>query len=105
MDIVKLTEQLRRLNVVYMGGNMPDDEYMAETNALKKKIDQAREAEKEDRPPDLEVLKQFLNTDFEAIYKELDPMDKRRMWRSIISEIHFEEDSNKMRENGIVFRA
>ena len=105
MDIVKLTEQLRRLNVVYMGGNIPDDEYIAETTAIKKKIEQAREAEKEDRPPDLEVLKQFLNTDFEAIYKDLDPMDKRRMWRSIISEICFEEDSNKVRENGIVFRA
>lgn len=105
MDIVKLTEQLRRLNVVYMGGNMPDDEYMAQTNAIKKQIDQARQAEKDERPPDLEVIKQFLSTDFEAIYKDLDPMDKRRMWRAIISEIRFEEDSNKVRENGIIFRA
>ncbi len=103
MDVVKLSEELRRLNVVYRSGNMPDDEYIAETNALKKKIDQARQAEKEDRPPDLEVLKQFLKTDFESIYKELDPMDKRRMWRSIISEVHFEEDSNKPKS--IKFRA
>lgn len=103
MDVVKLSEQLRRLNVIYMGGNMPDDEYIKETNALKKKIDQARQAEKDERPPDLEVLKQFLSTDFETIYQELDPMDKRRMWRSIISEVHFEEDSNKPKY--IKFRA
>ena len=82
---------------------MPDDEYIEQTNSIKKKIDQARQAEKEDRPPDLEVIKQFLNTDFEEIYKDLDPMDKRRMWRSIISEIRFEEESNAVKE--IVFRA
>lgn len=105
MDIVKLTEQLRRLNVVYMAGNKSDEEYIAETNDLKKKIDQARKMEQDGRPPDLEVLQQFLKSDFEEIYESLEPEDKRRMWRSIISEIHFEEDSNKVKENGIKFRA
>lgn len=105
MDIVKLTEQLKRLNTVYMNGNIDDDEYIKTTGELKKKIDKAREAEKDERPPDLEVLRQFLATDFEELYKDLDPMDKRRMWRSIISEVHFEPDSNKPRKDGIKFRA
>ena len=96
MDVVKLTEQLKRLNKVYMAGNIDDDEYLKETTEIKKKIEKAKEAEKDERPPDLEVLKQFLASDFEAIYNDLDMEDRRRMWRSIISEIHFEKDSNKV---------
>lgn len=103
MDVVKLTEKLKRLNKVYMAGNIDDDEYIAETTDIKKKIEQAREAEKEDRPPDLEVLKQFVNSDFETIYKDLDMEDRRRMWRSIISEIRLEKDSNAVKE--IIFRS
>ena len=102
-DLVKLSEQLRRLNTIYMSGNIDDDEYTRETNTLKKKIEETKKAEQDGRPPDLEVLKQFLDSDFKSIYATLSEEDKRRMWRSIISEIHFEKDSNKVKE--IVFRA
>lgn len=103
MDVVKLTEQLRRLNVVYMAGNKSDEEYIAETKDLKAKMEIARKAEQDERPPDMEVLKQFLKSDFEEIYKSLDREDQRRMWRAIISEIRFDEDGNTVKE--IIFRA
>ena len=103
MDVVKLTESLKRLNKVYMAGNIDDEEYMAETAALRKKIEKARESEKDEQPPDLEVLKQFLASDFETIYQDLDMEDRRRMWRSIISEIRLEKDSNAVKE--IIFRS
>lgn len=90
MDIVKLNDEMRRLNNIYRAGNMDDDEYSKETAALKAKIDKAKEAEKDERPPDLEVLKQFLSSDFESIYHTLSAEDKRRMWRSIISSIEVE---------------
>lgn len=86
--LAKLTEQLRRLNKVFMAGNMDDEEYAKETERLKKKIEEAKEAEKDERPPDLEVVKEFLKSDFETIYHTLDKEDQRRMWRSIIEEIY-----------------
>lgn len=103
LDVVKLTEQLKRLNKVYMAGNIDDDEYFNDTAEIKKKIDKARQAEQDERPPDLEVLKSFLTADFATMYNDLDMEDKRRVWRSIISEIHLEKDSNKVKS--IKFRA
>lgn len=89
--LAKLTEQLRRLNKVFMAGNMDDDEYAKETERIKKKIEEAKEAEKDERPPDLEVVKEFLKSDFETIYLSLDKEDQRRMWRSIIEEIYIKD--------------
>lgn len=103
MDVVKLNEQLRRLNMIYMSGNITDDEYTEQTTALKKKIEAAKKAEKDERPPDLDVLKQFAASDFQNIYSTLEPEDKRRLWRSIISEIHVEGPNPK--PGGIIFRA
>lgn len=100
-DIVKLNEQIRRLNKIYMAGNMDDDEYTKKTTELKLKIEKARQAEQSERPPDLEVLKQFLKSDFETIYQTLAEEDKRYLWRSIISEIYVEG----CRPIGIKFRA
>lgn len=105
MNLVKLSDQMRRLNTIYMAGNMDDDEYVKQTADLKKKIEAAKKAEQNTRPPDLEVLKQFLSSDFKTLYQSLDLEDKRRLWRSIISEIHFEVESNKVKENGLKFRA
>lgn len=87
MDVAKLTEQMRRLNAIYMAGNIDDDEYAKQTAGLKLKIEAAKAAAKDEVPPDIDVLRQFLKSDFETIYKTLDPEDKRRMWRSIIQEI------------------
>lgn len=101
VDIAKLTEQMRRLNMIYMAGNMDDDEYASQTVTVKKKLEQAKEEEKDERPPDLEVLKEFLNSDFETLYQSLDDEDKRRLWRSIIKEIRATKDEII----SIVFRA
>lgn len=100
-DIAKLNEQMRRLNRIFMAGNIDDDEYAAQTVDLKKKIALAKEEEKDERPPDLEVLREFLKSDFETIYHTLDNEDKRRLWRSIIKEIHI----SKGNIEHITFRA
>lgn len=101
VDIVKLNEQIRRLNKIYMAGNIDDDEYAKQAAALKEKIEKARQDEKSERPPDLEILKQFLKSDFETIYQTLAEEDKRYLWRSIIDRIYV--DGNQ--PNGIEFRA
>ena len=102
-DVAKLQEQMRRINRVYMTGTIDDDEYEKTILSLKKQIELAKQQEKDERPPDLEVLKQLLKTDFEEIYKTLDDEDKRRMWRSIIQSMEIE--GNSVKPGGITFRA
>lgn len=86
-------EQLRRLNVAYFAGNMPDDEYTAMAAKLKEDIAKALESEYEaEKAPDIGKLRAFLDTDFEAIYRTLEKEDQRRLWRSIIKEIRVEDN-------------
>lgn len=89
-DIVSLNEQLRRLNVVYIAGNLSDEEYAAETKRLKSELEKARQEEKENRPINLAGIKQFLESDFLAAYDTLPKEDQRRMWRSLIEEIYID---------------
>lgn len=89
-NIKSLREKMRRLEVVYMSGNKSDAEYIAESNELKKQIE-AAEAEAEQisqDEPNLEAIKQLLETDFRSIYELLDREERRRFWRGIIKEIH-----------------
>lgn len=89
-NISALKEQLRRLNVMYMAGNVSDAEYLKEDAEIKAAI---AKAEKDAPPPerDLTPLKQLLETDFLSLYKVMDEEEKRRFWRSIIKEIKIHE--------------
>lgn len=90
-NITALKEQMRRLEVVYMMGNKSDEEFIAETNAIKEAIKKAQSEIPEDPADrDLSKLKEMLETDFRSIYLTLNPEDRRRFWRSIIKEIHVE---------------
>ena len=63
-----LKEKLRRLNVMYLAGNMPDEEYLKEDAELKAQI---AKAESELPPPERDItpLQELLKTNFEEIYK------------------------------------
>lgn len=87
-DIVSLNEQLRRLNVIYMAGNISDEEYGTETKRIKSEIEKAKLEDREDIVLNTDGLKQFLESDALAIYDTLSKEDQRRIWRSIIQEIH-----------------
>lgn len=86
-DAVNLTEKLRRLNTIYMAGNISDEDYMTESRRLKAAIEKAKDQEQESAPPNLEALKAFLQSDFLTIYDSLSKEDRRRIWRSVIQEI------------------
>lgn len=91
---VKLREQLRRVNVSFIAGNMTDEEYLADTKMLNEQIKKAEEEEKDDvSERDVEHLKELLSTDFRSIYEMLDKEEKRRFWRTLIKEIHLTEDA------------
>ena len=85
-----LKEKLRRLNVMYLAGNMSDDDYLKEDAELKAQI---AKAESELPPPERDItpLKELLKTDFEGIYKTLDQEEKRRFWRGIVKQVIFDE--------------
>lgn len=85
----KLQEKLRRVNVAYFANNMSDEEYSERTKALQQQIAKAQEEEaKEEKPANLDALRELLSTDFEGIYPTLTKKEKRRLWHSIISEIY-----------------
>ena len=89
-NIPKLKERLRRLNVAYMAGNIPDDEYLRDDAEIKALIAKAEN----EAPPlerDIEPLRNMLNTDVKAIYTTLDAEEKRRFWRNIIKEIKVDD--------------
>lgn len=93
-SVPKLREQLRRLNVAYMAGNMDDGEYIEQTKELNALIVKAEaEAAEDPAEKDLSGLKAVLEVDFREIYTTLEPEDKRRFWRSIIKEIHIDEQA------------
>ena len=86
-DVISLNEQLRRLNVIYIVGNISDEEYTAETKRLRNEIEKAKTTEEENRPMNLQAIKDFLNSDFLSTYDVLEKEDKRRFWRFLIEEI------------------
>lgn len=91
-DVAKLREQLRRVNVSYIAGNMEDDEYIQNTKELNEEIKKAEQLERDDPAnKDTSHLQEVLEKDFRSIYAELDQEDKRRFWRSIIKEIKLDE--------------
>lgn len=89
-DILKLSEQLRRLNVIFIAGNISDEEYASETKRIKAEIEKARKSETENRPANLDGLKKLLQSDFLSAYDALPKEDKRRFWRTLIEEIYID---------------
>ena len=85
-----LKERLRRLNVMYMAGNISDEDYLKDDAELKALI--AKEESKQEPPEkDIEPLKELLKTDFESIYKTFDQEEKRRFWRGVVKWIKFDD--------------
>lgn len=95
VNVSKLREELRRLNVAYRAGNMSDDEYLAESKDLNARIAKAAATTQEDPGErDLASLRELLETDFVALYNGLDMADRRRFWRAFIKEIHIDENGD-----------
>ena len=88
--LVSLNEQLRRLNVVFIAGNLSDAEYAAETSRIKAELEVLKQAEQEDRPVNVEGIRQFLRSDFTDLYDSLSKEDRQRIWRTLIEEIYID---------------
>lgn len=100
-DVRKLSERIRRLNVVYMAGGKTDEEYNEEMADLKRLLAEAEKEDVKTAPRDLNKLKDVLTSDFEKIYEPLTKVEKRQLWRSVIDTL--EVDGNNV--VGINFKA
>lgn len=100
-DVRKLSERIRRLNVVYMAGGKTDEEYTEEMADLKRLLAEAEKEDVKTAPRDLKKLRDVLTSDFDKIYAPLNKEEKRQLWRSIIDTI--EVDGNGV--VGINFKA
>lgn len=90
-NVAALKEQLRRLEVVYMTGNKPDEEYIREQKELNDAIKKAEnDNPKTKADKDLTMLNEILKTDFETVYKTLNQEEKRRFWRGLINKIYLD---------------
>ena len=90
-DPVKVAQdKLRRLNVMYMAGNIKDEEYLKESAELNEEIKKAQLDRCDIIPTDFTKLKAFLNSDFTTTYNSLTREEKRSLWRAVITQIHFE---------------
>lgn len=87
--VEKLKERLRRLNVSYIAENITDEEYIKQAEELKAAIALAK-VEEDAAPikPDVDAIRELLDTDFEEIYEALNREEQKRFWRSIIKAIH-----------------
>jgi len=101
-DVARLNEQFRRLNNVYMAGNITDVEYNRKADELRASIAKASavEADAGKPPVDLTAIRKVLNGNFRDQYDLLTREERQRFWRSIILEIHLDGTSI----SGIVFK-
>lgn len=102
IDAGKLRDQLRRLNNIYIAGNITDGEYNAQAETLRAAIAEAEKGDEADmKPINIDAVRKLLNSDFEQHYNSLTRDERQRFWRSIIQEIRL--DDNHVSE--IIFRA
>lgn len=84
----KIQAEIDRLNKMYQKGRIEDEEYDAEYDKLQAKLDMCN---LEPQSRDLRPLKEFLKSDFKAVYEYLSKEEKRAMWRSIIDRMVFND--------------
>ena len=79
-DPQKYIDRLKRLNEIYILGNIYTDEYKRQSAELQRKI-----AELQKSAP---LKTQNFNANWQDVYAQLDDEHKRSFWRGLIKEIH-----------------
>jgi site-specific DNA recombinase len=95
IDIKKLESELKRINNMYRKNGLTEEEYDRDYKEVSDKINKAQ-SKTEDKPANLNYLKDLLNSDIEKIYSKLDRNEKIMFWRSFISKIRMKESSKEV---------
>lgn len=102
-SIEKLSARLKRLNNIYLSGNISDEDYAVQSAAIKKAIQQAEDASRaDDKIIDITKIQKAIGSDFTHTYWELEPEARRNFWHEIISQIVLSPTERKIER--IIFR-
>lgn len=92
-DVKKLYEQLRRLNNIYIAGNIDDKEYSAQVNTIKSKIAEIeRQEHQNEKIIDLTGLLRYVREELPTAYDDMTREDRQRFWHEIIDHIQLEDN-------------
>lgn len=94
-NVSGLKEKLRRLNVSYMAGGKTDEEYIKEVKELNAAIEKAESESVEPVGPNIEFLKETLESDFETVYTAFTDEEKQQFWTRLVKQIVL--DGNKVK--------
>lgn len=87
----KLQKELERLNMLFQKGRIEWDYYSEEYDRIEKELHELSNTRPEPEK-NFSYLEALLKTDFRSMYEQLEPESRRALWRSIIKEIHINED-------------
>lgn len=79
--------RLKRLNDIYIMGNISDAEYQIKSAELKLKISELKTPKQEKNTIPQAIKTLLLDEDFTTLYEELKPAERRVLWQSIVKEI------------------
>lgn len=100
--IEKLKKEMDRLNTMFRKGRIEEAEYDEEYYALEKELKKLEVTEEKPAERDLDMLKGLLETDYKALYAELDKEHRKAFWRKLIKEFTVGED-RKIDPESIIF--
>ena len=100
IDLLK--KEMDRLNMMFRKGRIEEEEYDKEYFALEKELKELDVQEEKPAAKDLEMLKGMLETDYKALYAELDKPHKKAFWRKLIKEFSVDENK-KIIQDSIIF--
>lgn len=84
--IKTLKDRLRRLNVMYMAGNIDDDDYLKQDAELKAQLTKIQDSAPP-KPRDITPLKELLETDFRTLYSNMNDEERQGFWQRLLKEI------------------
>lgn len=92
INVDKINDQLEKILDLYMDDKINKAQYDKKYEELNKALEDAKREIKPQQEFDEDNIKEFLKLNLEEIYWTLTPLEKRRLWLSVIKEIRIERN-------------
>ena len=102
-EIKELQQEMDRLNMMFRKGRIEEEEYDRDYLKLERALEKLKIVEEGNaQEKNLDALKGLLETDYKAIYEELDREHKKAFWRNLIKRFAIDENK-KIIPDSIIF--
>jgi len=101
LKIEGIKKEMDRLNMMFRKGRIEEEEYDADYLKLEKEL-KAIEVPEEPKERNLDMLHGLLETDYKALYDELDREHKKAFWKNLIKSFTVDENK-KIVQDSIIF--